>query len=240
MEDTDAKGLLIITGGSRGLGSALCAQLRDRGFEIASFSRTGSEDGNIRIDLADPAEARKVFDASFSHLSLQNFETVIAVNNAGVLDPIGPAAKKPPDDVISNVNVNFVSQIIFIRSFIVHFQEHHSKKMLVNVSSGAALKGYFGWSLYCAAKAGMENFIRAVALEQAAEQFPITVFSVDPSIMDTDMQAGIRKSTLHDFPDRPRFDGFKADGALKDPSDVAAAVIGMIDANPRGGERKKV
>jgi benzil reductase ((S)-benzoin forming) len=237
---TESKRLLIITGGSHGLGAAFCAQYRQMGFQIVSFSRTGRGDDNIAVDLVDPQKAQKVFDSSFSRLAERDYEAIIAISNVGTLSPIGPAAQKAVEDITANMNVNFTSPILFMRAFIGYFQNHHCKKTLVNVSSGAALKGYFGWSLYCGAKAGMENFIRAVALEQAVEQFPITAFSIDPSIMDTGMQAGIRKSTLHDFPDRPRFDGFKEDGALKDPSNVAAAIIGMIDDNPHGGERKKV
>jgi benzil reductase ((S)-benzoin forming) len=229
--------LAIVTGGSRGLGAALCTKYLELGYHVVSFSRRGTEGHNVTVDLTDPDAAQMVFASSFSILAAGEYDEIVCINNAGVLTPIGPAAQKPVGDVTGNLNVNFVSQILFIRSFMEHFQGHSGKKTLVNISSGAALKGYYGWSLYCATKAGMENFIRALAMEQSREKYPIAAFSIDPHIMDTDMQNSIRRSSLEDFPDRLRFDAYKKEGALMAPSDVADIIIRLINGNPQGGER---
>jgi NAD(P)-dependent dehydrogenase (short-subunit alcohol dehydrogenase family) len=101
--------------------------------------------------------------------------------------------------------------------------------VLANISSGAAQKGYAGWSLYCAAKAGMENYIRALALEQQAEPHPFIPVNVGPGVIDTEMQALIRTSTASDFPEIERFIVRKEQGALLSPMKVAAAVCRILD-----------
>lgn len=231
------KDLAIITGGSRGLGAALCSKFVDMGYHVVEFSRSGSADYSVPVDLSKPEAAERVFSISLARLAMNEYSTIVGVNNAGVLSPIGPVSRKPLEDVIGNMNVNFISQILFIRCFLKCFQSHACNKTLVNISSGAALKGYSGWSLYCASKAGIDNFICAVAMEQTAEQHPIVVFNIDPHIMDTDMQAGIRQSSLEDFPTRARFDGFKEDGVLEKPSAVADRIIHAINRGPSGGVR---
>ena len=92
-------------------------------------------------------------------------------------------------------------------------------------SSQSFLNGYEGWSLYCASKAALENFIRSVALEQAREAAPFIAVNISPGIIDTDMQQAIRAASKADFPDVERFVGFKNSGALRAPAEVAAAVI---------------
>ena len=101
--------------------------------------------------------------------------------------------------------------------------------MIVNISSGAALKGRAGWSLYCAAKAGMENFIRALALEQQAQPQPFIPINVDPGLIDREMQALIRETSPVDFPDIELFIQRKNQGLLDPPDKVAAAIIRILE-----------
>ena len=102
--------------------------------------------------------------------------------------------------------------------------------MIVNVSSGAALKGYAGWSLYCASKAGMEGFIRALAAEERHQEHPFLAISVDPGVIDTEMQASIRAASVTDFPDVERFIRRKSDGGLSSPQSVADAILRIVSS----------
>src|SRR5690606_17031869 len=108
-----------------------------------------------------------------------------------------------------------------------HFRHSRGRKVIVNVSSGAALKGYAGWSLYCAAKAGMESFIRAIAVEEKFQAHPFIPVSVDPGVIDTDMQALIREALPSDFPEVERFRKRKAEGGLAHPDAVAKGIIAV-------------
>lgn len=100
----------------------------------------------------------------------------------------------------------------------------------MNVSSGAALKGYAGWSLYCASKAGMEGFIRALAAEERHQEYPFLAISVDPGVIDTEMQASIRAASVTDFPDVERFIRRKNEGGLSSPGSVAGAILRIVSS----------
>jgi NAD(P)-dependent dehydrogenase (short-subunit alcohol dehydrogenase family) len=203
------------------------------GYKVVEFSRSGATRGNVPTDLSDTQAAQANFTATFTQYAAKDYDDLVAINNAGTLFPIGPVARKDPVEVVANLQVNFVSQILFMRAFIAQFQQRACRKTLVNISSGAAVKSYAGWSLYCAAKAGIESFVRTLAVEQAGEAHPITALNFDPGIMDTDMQAHIRAAEVQDFPDRSRFIAYQAKGVLKQPSDVASAVIRLIHQPPQ-------
>ena len=104
-----------------------------------------------------------------------------------------------------------------------------NKKVIADISSGAALKGYYGWSLYCAAKAGMENFIHSLAVEQQTQPHPFLPINIDPGVIDTDMQALIRATPQSDFADVERFIQRKNQGLLVSPDKVAASIINIIE-----------
>jgi benzil reductase ((S)-benzoin forming) len=98
----------------------------------------------------------------------------------------------------------------------------------VNVSSGAAGKGYAGWNLYCAGKAAVENYLSAVHEEEKTEAHPYRVFSVNPHIMDTGMQRLIRESEESEFPQKSRFVKFKEHGQLLPAKTVAATIMELV------------
>ena len=58
--------LALITGGSRGLGAALCAEYRGKGWQVVEFSRTAPHPFSVRVDLADPPRTVEVFTAAFA------------------------------------------------------------------------------------------------------------------------------------------------------------------------------
>ncbi|WP_283151210.1 SDR family NAD(P)-dependent oxidoreductase [Silvimonas soli] len=221
--------LAIISGGSKGLGASLCNQYLAAGFTVVEFSRSAPHDYSIQVDLADPVTTQQTVATTLRALAGQKWDEIVVINNAGVLDPIGPTSVKDPQAVLANINTNFASAIVFISEVVGAFQGHAARKIIASVSSGAALKGYAGWSLYCAAKAGVENFIRSVALEQIAQSQPFFAINIDPGVMDTGMQALIRSSTVADFPDVARFVQRKQAGELRSADAVARAIRQIID-----------
>jgi len=230
--------LAIISGGSRGLGAALCRQYAEAGFALVEFSRSAPQPFSVACDFSDPAQLARIVAGHLAPLaSVPALEELVVISNAALLDPIGPASHKAPAAVQANLNVSFVSAILFMSEVIRVFQSHAARKTVVSISSGAATKGHAGWSLYCAAKAGLDNFIRALALEQALEAQPFRALSIDPGIMDTGMQAEIRASSQDDFPSVARFQGFLRDGALRSPERVATAIRSIVAAEHAGGER---
>jgi benzil reductase ((S)-benzoin forming) len=221
--------LAILTGGSKGLGLALCETLAERGYRVLEFSRNAPHAYSVRVDLSSPSDSHRIAAAAIASLDAEHVEELLVINNAGTLDPIGPASRKETAAILANLNTNFTSAILVLTEIVAHFQSTACRKVLANISSGAALKGYAGWSLYCAAKAGMENYIRALALEQQAEPHPFIPVNVDPGVIDTEMQALIRSSSVSDFPDIERFVKRKEQGALVSPVKVAAAACRILE-----------
>jgi benzil reductase ((S)-benzoin forming) len=229
--------LAILTGGSRGLGAALCRLYADQGYELLEFSRSGTAPYTVRVDLSRPDAADKLFASALAPHAARRYDEIIVINNAGMLHPIGPTARKAAADVIANASANFTAAIVFITRVIAAFQSHDCRKTIINISSGAALNNYAGWSLYCAAKAGTEHFVRCVAAEQQREAHPFVLLNLGPGVIDTEMQAQIRSTDRSEFPTVQRFLDLHADGALRTPAEVAAFVARVAAGNHASGSR---
>ena len=216
----------VVTGGSSGLGLALCEALAARGYRVLEFSRSAPHADSVPLDLAAPLESHRIASAALADIG--DVTELLVIHNAGTLDPIGPASRKDPAAVLAQLNTNFNSAILVLSAIVAQFQATPCRKVLANISSGAAQKGYAGWSLYCAAKAGMEHFVRALALEQQAEAQPFIPVNIDPGVVDTGMQAFIRSASAADFPELARFIRRKEEGGLAPPAQVAAAVCRIL------------
>lgn len=230
--------LAIVTGGSRGLGAALCEQLLADGFRLIEFSRSAPHPYSVSIDLADPESSGHQAEAEMAKVETELVTELLVIHNAGTLEPIGPASRKGSSTVAANLNTNLVSPISVLAAVIAKFQDNPGRKVIACVSSGAALRPFSGWSLYCAAKAGMDHFVRTLALEQASLPHPFIAVNFDPGVIDTDMQALIRSSTKDDFPDVERFVQRKEKGQLAPPAKVAASLVALLSRHDLvGGER---
>jgi benzil reductase ((S)-benzoin forming) len=233
--------LAIISGGSKGLGKQLCEQYLAQDFEVIEFSRTAPHAYSVAIDLATSNDVSRIVSEVLTPLAKREWQEIVVISNAGMLTPVGPASKKDIESVIANLNTNFVSGIVFMTEVLRHFQQHTGKKTLASISSGAAVGERAGWSLYCAAKAGLELFIRSVANEQDAESQPFKMINVDPGLIDTGMQSEIRQSSIEDFPSLEQFKQRKEAGLLVPPAKVADGLVRIIEAsNMRNGERIRI
>lgn len=232
--------LAIITGGSRGLGAALAAQWKSNQFKVVDLSRSGISADSVKVDLSQPETLKDIIPELFASLANESLEEVLFFNNAGMINPVGIVSDKPLDEILVNINVNFTSAILIMRHFIDAFQAVDCKKTIINISSGAALRGIYGWSLYCGAKAGIENFVRTLAVEQNEQPNPIHLLNVGPGIIDTGMQADIRAVDAKHFPGVNQFIGFKEEGALRQPEEVSNAIKNILDSNQENGSRHDI
>ncbi len=224
--------LAIVTGGSRGLGAALCERYRMDGWTVIEFSRSAPSEYGVRLDMADAFKAGCVFEKRLAALRALTPDEVVAFGNAGVVEPVGPVERFSVEAVVANLNTNISSAILFARAFVAAFQDLEAPKTFVNVSSGAAARGTAGWSLYCAGKAAMENYVRAVALEQAERPAPIRFISVNPGVMDTAMQETVRASARSVFPAVERYVRLHDEGRLAPPSFTAARIAALVASRP--------
>lgn len=224
--------LALIIGGSRGLGLALLEQYRAAGWVVYEFSRSGTGEGHIDLDLAsdDLAEYTQLID----QLAAQAWREVVLVCNSASILPIKPLAQMDAQDLAQALQTNFTQPIRLIHAFVVAFAPHPARKVVAQVSSGAAQRAIASWSSYCASKAGLDHFMAVLALEQSRASKPITAIVLDPGVMDTAMQATLRACSAADFPDHAQFVARQQQGLLRAPATVAQFCIAAIARAEQG------
>lgn len=223
--------IYIITGASKGLGRALSRQLNDQGSQVVGLSRSkgGTVGRFVECDLSDADRIPAAMDEVFALIDFEQVDAVTLINNAADLSPIVPAGKATPAQIKKCFDINLIAPTILTSIFIHKTRAFQGRKCVVNVTSKAAEKAYFGLSLYCSSKAGMDRLGRCVALEQESQQSPVLMLSVDPGSMDTHMQETIRGASPVDFPDVEYFKGRHNNGELPSPEAVAEFIISCIN-----------
>lgn len=221
---------LIVIGGSRGLGRALVEVFAENSWSVHEFSRTGKTPYNEPLDLVKPLEANDVFSNYLKSIDDTTIKKIVLILNSAVILPIRKAANLTTEEIMNNLSINVNGALLVCASFLHHFRNLDRPKYLVNIGSGAAHRGFPGWSLYCAGKAATESFFRAIHEEEKTEKFPFHVFNYDPHIMDTRMQEEIRSASETDFPIVDQFRNFHANGQLTPPERVARNIYALIEA----------
>ena len=230
----------IVTGHSRGLGAAIAEHLLSRGTRVLGLSRHGNQSLATRfpgkleqqaLDVADAAALQRWLDSG----ALRAFtaaSTPLLVNNAGVLQPIGPLDTQRPELVLRAVAVN-VGAVLALSAAFVQATAGASERRILHISSGAGRKPYAGWSIYCATKAAIDQHARCVALDRTPN---LLISSVAPGVVDTEMQAEIRASSDERFPDRPRFVAMHRDKALPSPAQTGGRLVEYLLSDIFGRE----
>lgn len=226
--------LLIITGGSRGLGLSIIEEYEKKGWDIINLSRSG-KNFNVITDLFDTEKSLKSISMKMDSIDISTIEELVIISNAATILPIKKTYKLTPAESQKNLTINILTPIVILNFLIDYFRNLNTPKTIVNISSGAALRGMSGWSLYCASKAAMENYINTLIVEEEVELHPYTSYNFDPGIMDTNMQGEIRNSSILDFPELDRFKEFKENGELRTPLEVAKLLIFLLEKNPKPG-----
>lgn len=223
------RSLALVTGGSRGLGQQIAAQLLEEGFLVLEFSRAAPHPWSVMLDLGRPEDIRPTLDRALGDLDLDGLEQLVVVGNAGSLAPIGPSWRQPREALRQHLQINLGSAIEFYDAVLAHFQHRPmARKVIGHITSGAAHRPHAGLSLYCATKAGMEQYIRALAEEQRGQAHPFTAVALDPGALDTDMQAQIRAAAVEDLPVVTDFIERQRQGRLRDPAAVARTLVAAL------------
>ena len=213
----------VLTGHSRGLGAAIAAELAAHGIPTLALARNGGAAGKgleqVELDLSD-SQALAAWLAGGQLASfLVGASTVLLINNAGMLQPVGPLAMQAPDQVARAIALNVAAPLMLAAAVAA---VPIVDRRIVHVSSGAGRNAYPGWAVYCAGKAALDHHARAAALDNAPG---LRVCSLAPGVIDTDMQAQIRASDPASFPLRERFEALKQQGQLDTPADCARKLL---------------
>jgi benzil reductase ((S)-benzoin forming) len=228
--------LVVITGGSRGLGRAI-ALTAPAGSTVLEVSRTGGTPGteHVAADLADPGAWARVSDQVAAAVARRDWDRIVLVHAAGVIQPIGFAGEVSATAYATSVLVNSAAGQVLGDRFLAAVRDLGSRRQFCWISSGAASSAYPGWSAYCAGKAAADHWVRTVGAEQRLRG-GVEVCAVAPGVVATDMQAAIRATDERDFPAVERFRSLHADGALRDADDTARQLWAVLDAGVTPGD----
>jgi len=234
----------IVTGHSRGLGAAIAAELLAHGIAVLGVARGGNATlaaaypqllVEQALDLADGVAVAAWLDGGLGNSLWRDFaataDTLLLVNNAGMLQPVGPLAAQAPGEVLRAVSLN-VGLPLALSSAAAAVRATRPLRVL-HVSSGAARSAYAGWGVYGATKAALDQHARAVALDGSPG---VKICSLAPGVIDTDMQAEIRAGSAALFPATERFKDLKTDGNLSTPAATAAKMVNYLLADGFGEE----
>ena len=226
-----AKQVAIVTGGGRGFGRAIAETLAGLGASVIIASRNAPEldevangikkqGGRALAQTADVSDERQVQELVLAAERWVGPPTIL-VNNAGVLDPVGPLVETSGASWLRNIAINVGGTYLVTRAVLPGMLDRDYGRV-VNISSGAADRASAGWSAYCAAKAAVDQLTRVLALEM--EGSGVTVCAFHPGFMDTAMQERIRKATPQEFPRVEEYRQAHREGRTKDPHDTARIV----------------
>ncbi|WP_339866478.1 SDR family NAD(P)-dependent oxidoreductase [uncultured Algoriphagus sp.] len=224
------KSLLILTGHSKGLGRAILdAYLQKEGFEIIAISRTklGLNKPNLTEISMDFGEL-EVLEIELSSLfPSDEFQEILLINNAGWIGEIKPVGSLQVKTMRNSINTNLLAPMYLTNAFVSAYKDSKAKKIICNISSGAASKPMEGWGEYCSTKAAIAMFTMVAAKESSNSRFRF--FSVAPGIVDTQMQEEIRQANELDFPQIERFKSYKEKGDLSSPELVASKISYLLE-----------
>lgn len=219
--------IIIITGGSKGIGKALVKKYASENYKVFSLARTASlleSVQNISVDLSDFTVTEKKITSLLKEILLQKVTSITLVNNAGRLGKIGDLENLEANDIAKSIQLNTTTPLILSSLFIKMTQELVCKKQIINISSGAAKNAYQGWSVYCTSKAAIDMMTKAIATEQNEKENGVKCVSIYPGVVDTSMQTQIRGTHESDFTSLQRFVDLKNNNELYSPDFVANSI----------------
>ena len=218
----------LVTGGTGGIGSAICRKLADMGHKVATNYRNeektqawlkdmraqGYDITAVKGDVASPEEA----EALVREVEAKLGPVDILVNNAGITrDTTFHRMTAGHWNEVINTNLNSVFNMT--RPVIEGMRERKWGRV-IQISSINGQKGQYGQANYAAAKAGMHGFTISLAQENA--KFGITVNTVSPGYIGTDMVMAVPEEV------RNKIVAQIPTGRLGSPEEIAYAVSFFI------------
>ncbi|MBR5028317.1 MAG: 3-oxoacyl-ACP reductase FabG [Bacteroidales bacterium] len=195
----------LVTGGSRGIGRAICVALAKEGYPVLInyLSNNQAAEGTKKLveeaggkaellpfDVSDKDKSDAALDA-WQDAHPDDYIAVL-VNNAGIRNDA--AMVFMDDDMWNNVIHTNLDSFFFVTRRVLKLMLTKRWGRIVNVASLSGLKGLAGQVNYSAAKGGMIAATKALAQEVA--QRKVTVNAVAPGFIDTDMTAELPKDEL--------------------------------------------
>lgn len=232
----------IVTGAGRGIGRACALTLAQAAAAVVLVARSNDEitgvadeikqQGGralaIATDISDPVQIDHLLV-----LTLRAFNRVdILVNNAALIEPIGKVWETAPAAWQKLIEVNLIGPYLCSRAVLPHLLERGSGR-IINISSGLANFNVQGTSAYSASKAALERFSGILAAEVADRGVVVAVLR--PGVVDTAMQAQLRRTPAHLLPQVGSWQTLHQQGQLRPPLEPAAAILWLASNFAQAG-----
>lgn len=191
----------IVTGGSRGIGAAICKRFAEQGANIALLyagNTQKAEETKVALqEMGVKAEAYQCNVADAEQVAavckqiIKDFDGAdILVNNAGITkDKLVPMMKVPDFDSV--VDTNLKGAFYMIKQLYPVFMKQKSGK-IINISSVSGLMGNPGQTNYSASKAGLIGLTKSVAKELASRN--VNCNAIAPGFVATDMTENLSEN----------------------------------------------
>jgi benzil reductase ((S)-benzoin forming) len=235
---------VIITGASRGLGASLARTLLDTGRSVFCIARSvnaeliaeseakGTELHWIQADLQATDGIAPFMQDIARSMDTDGADLICLINNAAVLGPVGPVGSIPGksagDELRHAAAVNLVAPMTLTHLFVSLFSGAPGRKVIINVSSGAALQPMPGLSTYSATKAALNMFTAAAATDLPPES-GFEFYAVSPGTVDTEMQGELRAAGPDRLREHATYARWKDEGQLVPPETAARRVLSLLD-----------
>lgn len=190
--------VVIVTGGTRGIGAAICEEMKEAGYTvIANYAHNDDVAKAFHNKTKIPVRKWDVGNVKECETHVKDIEKEfghvdVLVNNAGITRD-AMMHKMDPKDWSIVINTNMSACFNMSRAVIIGMRERGFGR-IINISSVNAQAGQLGQTNYCASKAGVIGFTKALAKESASKG--ITVNCVAPGYADTDMIHNVSENIM--------------------------------------------
>lgn len=206
----------VVTGGSRGLGQAMCERFASEGAKVVAvdMAELAYKNDNIefyKLNVTSPEDINK-----FKEYMIEKYHKVdILVNNAGITrDAMTRKMTDEMWDLVINVNLKGVFNMV--RAF-GPLMEENNYGSIINISSVVGVFGNIGQANYAASKAGVIGLTKTWAKEFARKGAKVRCNAIAPGYIMTDMLKTVPEDLLEKFAKLTML------GRLGQPNEIASA-----------------
>ncbi len=217
---------VLITGHSRGLGAALAQACLADGHSVYGLARGALPQSSAALhqahaDFSAPEGVTAVLDGLVPPAERLD----LAILNAGVLGPFDALTQIPLDALRGVMDVNLWANKVVLDWLAAR---RPAPGQVVTLSSGAAVRGNFGWGAYALSKAALNMLTQLYAHEMPDSH----LVALAPGLVDTAMQDALRAQSAAKFPSLQRLHEAQGTPAMPTPEVAARRLLDLLPRLP--------
>mgnify|MGYP006131942583 FL=1 len=210
---------ILITGGSSGLGKSLANKLLKNKNKVYCLGRSNINNLSIRSVKCNFKSIKNIKIKLKKLINTKKLDYVFL--NAGILGDIKNINKIKYEELNEIFKINVFANKEILDFFV---ENKITTKLIIAISSGAALSPKIGWFLYCSSKAAFKFLIESYALEDRKRKF----INISPGLIKTKMQTQICKIDEKKIPSVKKFKNLNKSNKVPSPDEVAENILSTI------------